>query len=384
MASPVSYTRAVQVAVLAVAADLYWNQGCTVSSIALGYLGYLGTVAIEAYKQRSQDISFQHSAYRRQSRPDIDEPVRQKESLKKALARVQKDYSALFEEYIKSKKLSSPEEVLDFFIKELEQGCCAGVVDTLFEKIILKESRSLQESATLLDSESMFYYQILQMLYVVSKASLELSDNYALQDMLKERNDMFKEWIECYENYTLPLKELPKELLDRDSAEWDREIEKRTAQYKEKFAKHLKDLGRNIHQSTFQDSEEFPVAALPKMYKENLAKATLTFPESQDFVGVIHTPKHVFAFQYGPKGYFIFDTVDSSKGLFRYPNREIFFQQLQREVLYDVQIYAKEYEALPIGLATKFTPKSEEQVNKYKTYFSIRPLENINPAFSKG
>jgi hypothetical protein len=365
MASPVSYSRAAQVAVLAVAADLYWNQGRTVSSLALGYLG---TVAVEAYRQLSPFLSFQLSAYRRTPKRDIDNPIRQKEALKKALARVQKDYSALFEEYIKSEKLSSREEVLDFFIKELTRGCCAGTADTLFDKIILKESRSLQESATLLDSESIFYHQILQKLCVQSEVHLEMSSFCAEEDMFKER-------MECLKNYTFP----PKELGDSHSAEWDKEKEKRTAQYKEKFAKNLKDLGRNAHSITLHDSEKFPVTALPKVYKENLKKATLAFPESQDFVGVVHTPNHVFALQYGPKGYFIFDTLDSSKGLFGYPKPEIFFQELQRQILYDAKAHAEKDKVLPIGLAAAFAPKSEEQVKKYLTHFSIRPLENINP-----
>jgi hypothetical protein len=87
------------------------------------------------------------------------------------------------------------------------------------------------------------------------------------------------------------------------------------------------------------------------------------FPKDQDFVGVIHIPNHIIGFQYGPRGYFIYDTLNSLKGLFEYYDPETFFSELKEHVLYDVGKIIK----------------NEQQAGTC-LHYSLRPLREINPS----
>jgi len=53
--------------------------------------------------------------------------------------------------------------------------------------------------------------------------------------------------------------------------------------------------------------------------------------------GCVFLPRHKFAFQYSQQGYFIYETIDC-EGLYQFPDKKTFFEQLKKQIQYDLAI----------------------------------------------
>jgi hypothetical protein len=414
MASPVSYTQAAKGVVFAVAAGLYFHQGRTVSAVALGVLG---NCALGLGKKIYNSFSYFHEfGNRRAPTRNIQNPVKAQDALNKALERLQKDYPEEFNRFVQSEELSSKEEIVEFFTEELSEGCCAGTANALFDKIVRKQSRSLEESYLLLQSEDVFYHQILQIMRAYEKREKDFTLQQVIEIMDKRYPTLDSEGSIAY-TYRIknlekrlermvsatahlpvdPLENVKKEFknldtkntvclsTDQSSKKWRRKAGKIKMRIEKQYDRRLKNLHKNHHFSTFLESENFLVKAPYATYRANLEKAMLHFPGSHDFVGVIRSPQHVISFQYGPKGYFIYDAISNNKGLFSYPTSEKFFQGLRHHALWDTEhtkysILEKEKQGIE---PDELRDDAQELVKKFPTRLSIRPLDDINPSLMR-
>jgi|GEM_PF-3091140 len=419
MASKVSYTQAAKVAVIAVAADLYFNQGQTVNAAALAILGNCALgLGKKVYDSFCFFREFRHRcAYTR----DIQNPFKEQEALIQALERIQIDYPEEFGRYIKSKKLSSKEDILEFFTETLSEGCCAGTANALFDKIVGKQSHSLEKSVKLLQSEDVFYLQILGKMHTHEKIEKDYSYTEALKNMKKlyptldsveitweyrmknlekrcdkRRNnlgaDLVSQAVDLEQLHSLKKEyesQIPNNIVfsssDSSKKKWMRKAGKIKARIEKGCEKRLKHIGQKHHFSTFLESEKFLVTASCEIYQAALEKLMLQFPQSQNFVGVIYLPNHVMSFQCGPDGCFIYDAFDSNKGLFSYFEFEKFIEELRHHALWDTQhtkysIVEKEKQGVELD---ELREDAEELVKKFPTRLSIRPLDDINPSFKE-
>ncbi len=180
MTANVSYTRAAQVAVCAVAADLYVNQGRTTSAVLLGVLGNLGLEFGRWIKKHVIDVVLEvHNKYtvlpNRRFNPADDE-----EALRKALERVRSDYPKPYQAILEKEKIHSDAEAFTHFKKALKGGCCHGVASAIFSRIHPQGCPTIKESAKGMTNEDVFYFQIVHCLY-------PKEDRFAKNDPLRSQ-----------------------------------------------------------------------------------------------------------------------------------------------------------------------------------------------------
>lgn len=90
----------------------------------------------------------------------------------------------------------------------------------------------------------------------------------------------------------------------------------------------------NLHDSVETYQSVFEAAYTP------IAKGGNVF-------GVIWIPKHVIGIQFGPKGYFVYDSLNETKGLFKYSDKETFFSSLRDLVISDFCLIQSVYKIGP-------------------------------------
>jgi len=419
MASQVNNTRVAQAAcIVAIGAALYLNRGRIVTHFARG----LGNGAIALVKRIQTAFSYRNTTdaptqsidaaknpKKREYRmgypgsPYLDDPRIHQEALKEALDHVKKDYPEEYEKFL-SQKFSSETEILEFFTKMCTVGCCSGIADSLFEKIIRKDSPSLVDSVLLLDSENIFYHQILHYLFVTEKANKTFSHStvhFQNIDYLMRYREEHDDRVRIEEDNLSKIKSVGApteeetriyqkliELHKQRIKEVDAFLlgtEKRIAEFDAQCDKHLENLRKNHHFKTFLDSERFPITASPAQYREILETTMRTFPESKEFVGVIHIPNHIVSFQYGHQGYYLFDPMQSTKGLLGYSNAETFCEELSKHVFEDAcQCKAtggkKKSQIQAISIEER--EAAIKKAKQVRPHFSIRPLDNINPLYT--
>jgi hypothetical protein len=352
MTSSVSYTRAAQIAVVSLAAGLYWNQDEGVTALALAVLGSATAEIAGRVINFMKKPQYKIGAFR------SFDPAKNQLALLGALERIKKEYPDQFKLYQEKTKLTET-ELVGHFQKKLQEGCCGGSADAIFDRIHRHQNYSLRESASQIKDEDVYYFQLLSTFRfgLLKKDENELARriyNEGLQ--LIQRNEG-----------ALPVVKLHFQETTKLNTEWDNQ------------KKLCEELTQNCYFRHFEKSDLFLADCCAKRYRKALAKVMEKFPGEQDFVGVLDLPQHVLSFQYGPNGYFIYDSYGPSKGLFEYPNEEAFFQELVKHAMYDIThikpgLMKEKQPDMPDQLLAEMT---KEQVEKYHTHFCIRPLSQL-------
>ncbi len=362
MSSPVAmgFRNVAGIAALAIAADLWFNRGQIVRAFACGILG---TVVLGKSKQN--EIKYRMIPHLFNELPE------DQEALKRALARVEKNYPVEYQKVLKKNELLSEEKILTYFSELFSRGTCSGVTNALFDKIHRKESRSLKESASRLNFDDIFYHHILQEL-CIKRIHLDLVSEMELMKKKIEFNDKKILEVKEFLSSNSSLLSIKMEPIEG----WDT-VKKQIRDHLEKDLIHV---GKDYHSSTFPESSKFLIQDDTLAYQNSLKEVTLQFPGEDDFVGYVHTPNHLIAFQYGKSGYYLYDPFAAGKGLFEYPDSQTFFQELKRHVVEDI-IYTKgriTQEKNPTITLKVFKANVEELVKNTNGYFGARPLNKIN------
>ena len=358
MTVSINFSRAAKETYLAIANDLLLNEG---KNVTLLFLKFLDSVVTK--KTAKTILHYRVAPHHNFAFP------RDKDALIAALKRVEKTYPKEYNNFLHGKEISSENKALGYFINALSYGCCNGVVNTLFEKIHRKESNSLKGSVSLLRYEDIFYYQILHKICPIPVKAKVIID---MKTRMVLNSKKIAEVQQCLVARSLP---------SITDAQW--ELEKETI--RKELQLSFDHIGQELHTNTFIDSEKFSIDASTNSYRMFLEKTMEKFPQEQDFVGIAHTPQHVIAFQYGPQGYFLYDSFDVEEGLFEYPDAEVFFRELRNRIFEDT-MYVKERicsEKTPSVDEKKARENAEQLFKKVQPYFSIRPLHQINTNYTK-
>lgn len=356
----------VGVVAVAIVADVCLTGGQTIKKIFFGVLGKNNPsyVAPNNSKPKYQVIPHLFHNYENED-----------EALKMALERVRKNFPEEFQKLLMQKKLSNEDEILSYFKREFSKGLCSGVTDALFDKIHRKESFSLKQSASLLNIEDIFYHHALQEL-CVKRPDLDI---FTMLELLQTRRELceknqrqFCEFVETLSSKSSspPMKE------EKSDEEWE-QVKK---QIRGQLEKDLMHVGKDFHSSTFPQSSNFLILADVLTYQNALEELTCQFPGDVDFVGYMHIPNHLFSFQFGKSGYYLYDSFNTDKGLFEYPDLKTLLQDLRGHVYTDV-VCIKGTSVIKTNPNLEFKDLQtnvDELVKKAKGYFGVRPLNKIN------
>ncbi len=257
--------------------------------------------------------------------------LKDEESLRnfqRALVLIQQEYPKEFSEYIERKKskgesLDSSEKIEGHFIALVSRGCCSGLVNSLFHNIYRGQYGSLAESAHALQYEELYFRQLLE----------------CIRPKLPVEEYIFK------------------------GVKGDH-------------------ISKNLLWNAFPQSSGFCANATTLIYRKTLEKLAFQFPGCQNFVGIIKIPNHVFAFQYGPQGYYLYDSFSAHFGLFSFPNEETFFNAIREHSRYDLV-------SMRLGYLQRIKPNDTEEVRLQQVeelqsehpvvVLAVRPLDQISP-----
>ncbi len=104
---------------------------------------------------------FAYRILRREHRTQLEQ-----ETLTKALDRIKNDFPKEYSEFTRWHIFytSSEEGIIAFFEDQLNDGCCAGTANAIFNQICCGSSTSMLESIPMIQSEDVVYGQILEIL----------------------------------------------------------------------------------------------------------------------------------------------------------------------------------------------------------------------------
>ncbi len=415
-----SFTKANAV-VCAATALYYWRNQDLLTTSALTIVGNLGVefcrrLTVEVcdifYKKKEvevikkdmlekrdsyygEDMDLEMLEYRMCRSREFD-PSKEEAVVEKALTRIKQEYPAeyivlqnvcsiannpsnLIEKIQRSSNNQAPntseKETQSYIKKELPTGCCFGISNAIFAEMVNTPSASLAESYHRIQSEDVYYHQVLQL---VAGGQSEFIDQKA--KILVEANCRF-------EGLTL---EDPRKVETNESESFQdyyRKFENVCTNNCKKMSQYLQGRFKNINLSccstNFQASDKFSMHAESATYRDIFEKAMKDFPDSQDFVGVIHIPRHVISLQYGPRGYFLCDPYAWWEGLYEFPDSAKFFSQLRKIVLFDTKnIFGIIFKRVFPNVSSEQIVKDiQEEIEKREIYYSVRPLNHINPHY---
>ncbi len=291
----------------------------------LGTLGQLGLYLCENVAEKirnAQVLDPDEFAYR--IRREHRTPLEQ-ETVTKAMDRIKNDFPEGYRCYTHPFLSAMYLNTNLFHRPSLEEGCCMGQANAIFDQICCGTSTSLPEGLHAIRNkdEDVIYSQTLSNM---NPENLQLigginSGNFSFFDIGVE----------------------------------DQKIE------------------RCFHPLNFTESKKFPKESSSTVYREIFEKAMCSFPEEQNVIGLIEIPSHVISIQYGPRGYFLYDPFGQKKGLFEYVDPDTFFSQLKKHVLYDVKII------IEMDAPEPYQGKKRKALETQQLYYRIRPLRHINP-----
>lgn len=348
MSAQISYLIPVQVAIFAVAADLYWTRGSTTSAFALGVLGNLGLeIGYKYYHAREKNPPYR--VFKQRGFPSA--ALTDKQAVERALARLHKDYPMAYRRFLKENGLVSEEAAIVFTQKAFKEGCCAGTVNAIFDKIVRGTCRTLEEGVRDLQNEDVFYFQLLEYLFpqygtdphrrkTLVEAKIRVEQLGLKTIELKQFNKAERQFNRVA--YSMDDLRQMEEMKSQRQVEFDQQLSKKQEQIAiervkkfEEKEKEIEYMHRRDLKRTFLKSQVFSIHASTTTYRE-FFEQTMSPLGQQDIIGAIHIPKHVMGFQYGPRGYLFWDTLDPSiQGLFQYPDAETFFKEVRKHVLDD-------------------------------------------------
>lgn len=109
--------------------------------------------------------------------------------------------------------------------------------------------------------------------------------------------------------------------------------------YKQKKLEKFKKESENLKKIYCLDSASKSFNFRAGSSVENYAKILeSTIPTKDPIVGALHMHEHIFAFQCSSEGYYIYDCISAENGgLFKYSDKETFFQKLREQALSDLE-----------------------------------------------
>src|SRR5258708_40139100 len=160
MTSPVSYTRMAQAAVVVVATSLYLKQSRKITTLTLGILGsavvgIAGKMIHYTYENLFKWYQYKVGAFRR------FDPEENNAALSKAIEQIKLEYPEQYQLYLEKSKLTDDTQLSEHFVKKLQEGCCAGTANAIFDRIHRHQNHSLRDSAFQIKDEEVFYFQLL-------------------------------------------------------------------------------------------------------------------------------------------------------------------------------------------------------------------------------
>ncbi|MGC2596310.1 MAG: hypothetical protein WA347_08525 [Rhabdochlamydiaceae bacterium] len=325
--SPISYKRAAQVAAGSIALALV-PPVSIVAAIGAASLGTIGIFGIEyADKIRESYVGARDQRLHGMASWQGFSPADHQEALEKAVGRLRKEKSY---EWIYSN--SSIEEDYAKYQKELEEGCCHGAVSTLFHGIE-KQRLSIEQSATALVAEEVFFRQIVHQLER-GVDFLEKDVNEQIQT-IKDARGIKR--IKNFAQFLAGSLDVTCRAMEKGLKEFEG-YETELTNLREKIKKygeektHLKEEDPLLSPSF--ESRKFPPERSWHSYQQALEKALQSYPVDTTVRGTVNTPKHVMGFQYGPEGYYIYDSFSpTTGGLLKYSDKESFFKKMRTLVL---------------------------------------------------
>ena len=327
--STVGYKQAAQVAAIAIAVAAVPPVGIvsTIGSLALGAIGYF---SIEIADKIKEDYKAARDSRLHRIVPlqDVSPKNREKE-LKNAIERFREEKG---HEWLGAKPVSLEEECAQFQEK-LEDGCCHGFISTLFDGIE-KKGLSIEQSASAITTEEVFFHQLVQRIELAIEfreehTNLQIQTVEDTQTKRRTKNAILF-FAGCLNaSFGAMLKEL----------EVFKGYEEELIILKEKLQRyndektHLKEIDPLLSLSL--SSREFTPELSHHSYQHILEKTIQSFPLTTAAIrGTVTIPKHVMAFQYGPEGYYIYDSFSSATGgLLKYSDKTSFFKKLRALVL---------------------------------------------------
>jgi hypothetical protein len=316
--SSISYKQATQVAAFAIAVAIVPPVGVAsaIGTIALGVIGYFGIEMADKIKEECK-AAFDSRLHRIVPLQRFSLKNREEE-LRKAVERFRKEKS--HDLYLWPAEILSLEQECTLFQKSLNEGCCHGAVSTLFDGIE-KKRLSIEQSASAIAVEDVFFRQLAQVL-MIRMQTLEKETNLQIQTI---------QCLKCFPSDALP-KSL-EELL-KTSDETLIILKEHMQRYADEKT-HLKEIDPLLSPSF--SSREFPPELPCHSYQCILEKTIQCFPPmtNSPIRGTISIPRqHVMAFQYGPEGYYIYDSCSPlTGGLLKYSDKNSFFKKLRALVL---------------------------------------------------
>jgi|GEM_PF-4093665 len=251
------------------------------------------------------------------------------EIFNKVISRIKEEYPDELGLFLQFE--GTPEETYKELFRQPLEGLCAGTTNALVGYILNRKNGcdSLQKSVFLLKFEDMLHGQCIANLYFQTDS---IYTNRLVDFELRHNSD-FMRFLESRQQLATQAG------LDSDVADLYRQAgDSIREQVLERQRMSRMRLTKNYLIGTFLDSDTFSAKDSAKKYQKVFERAIHhRYPKTSNFLGGVSLFGHILTFQYGPRGYFLYDCFDSNKGLFAYTNSKTFFKELRNHVIYDNQ-----------------------------------------------
>lgn len=250
------------------------------------------------------------------------------EGANNAFERFKKNHQGSYKFYLKLDWFTEETEKEHVFRQRtldwLKNGNCHGQISHLLQ-IIKEANGSLKpEMIDKLDAEVVFYRQHLHNIQLIFQECFQ-----KLETSLQ---------FNAFVNKQVEIEEMKYSLALRGYASSKRTNFNKES-YKQKKLDKPKKESENLKEICWHDSASrsphFWAGSSVENYAEILES---TIPSKDPIVGALHMHQHIFAFQYSSEGYYIYDCISAENGgLFKYPDKETFFQKLREQTLSDLE-----------------------------------------------
>lgn len=255
-------------------------------------------------------------------------PLLTVEDANKVFERFKKNHTSAYKCYLKldwSTNETKKEHVFrERTLEWLKKGNCHGQISHLLQ-IIKEANGSLNpEMIAKMDTEEVFYRQHLHNVQLILEACFEKNKISPEFNTFLEKQAQAKEinYILAQRNYAYSKR-----------TNFDKKSYKQNKL--EKSKKESENLKKICCLDSTSKSFNFRAESSVENYAEILEN---TIPTKDPIVGALHMHEHIFAFQCSSEGYYLYDCISAENGgLFKYPDKETFFQKLREQALSDLE-----------------------------------------------
>lgn len=191
---------------------------------------------------------------------------------------------------MKSNNINSENE-LEYWSQQIHKGTCAGQASLLLAKLKKDSKLSLRDGLSLITPKEIIFEQLMELIRV----DLYFTNDYIAKKFTKKSKETASYFSDKTQKYL--------EEQTRLNALFPRPLPMTLVNERDKF-------------HAFSNSYQ-------KYLEEAIEAQSL---QNEQVKGTINLPNHVLTFEYGPRGYFIYDPyAEATGGLFEYPNEQKFF-----------------------------------------------------------